>query len=139
MGWYVLVCLVTVVAIQSSFAADHDRGADSAEPPSMEPAGRPTDHQVLRWSQTMFWSMVLLLVLAASATAIVVFSRRFKAYLTRDRPPATPSEDVWSMHRLPPEFEDDGGRGSDAGDADGRRHYPPSGPDQGPPDGPSDG
>jgi hypothetical protein len=95
--------------------------------------------EVRRWSETLLWLSVLLLVLFFSAGAIIVFSRRFRAYVLVGRGSPTPCTDVWSMHRLPGEAaarrdaEDDQ---EDGGEDDGR---PLFGPDKSPPDEPSIG
>ena len=71
-----------------------------AAPPS---ARQKTDPRVARWVRALFWSVVLLVVLIFAAIAIVVFSRRYRRYLLRGRQAPTPSDDLWTMHRLPPE------------------------------------
>jgi hypothetical protein len=81
------------------------------------------------------WLSVLLLVLFFSAAAIIVFSRRFRAYMLVGRGGPTPYTDVWSMHRLPGEAAA-GREVEDGGEDDDR---PMFGPDQSPPDEPSVG
>jgi hypothetical protein len=49
----------------------------------------------------MLWGVVLLVILVFAAAAIVVFSRRYSAYLARKRSAPTPVDDVWSMHHSP--------------------------------------
>ncbi len=94
---------------------------------------------VRRWSETLLWLSVLLLVLFVSAVAIIVFSRRFRAYLSVGRGRRTPCTDVWSMHRLPGESA--AGRGGEADREDGGEDddRPMFGPDKSPPDEPSIG
>jgi len=79
--------------------------------PNDVPAGqtpaRNDPAAIARWSQALFWTIVLLIAFCFAAAAIVVFSRRFRAYLTRRRPEPTQYVDAWSLHRLPPEPQPD--------------------------------
>ncbi|GJQ25848.1 MAG: hypothetical protein HBSAPP02_08800 [Phycisphaerae bacterium] len=61
------------------------------------------DPRVWRLNQIVLWSVVLLLVFCVGAAAVVHFSRRYRTYLLRERSQPTPDDDVWAMHRLPPE------------------------------------
>lgn len=71
------------------------------------------DPRAIRWRKTIFWSTIIIFVGVVASIAIVRFSRRYAAYLKDDPPPPTASEDVWSMHRLPPgALEEHGGDGS---------------------------
>jgi hypothetical protein len=67
------------------------------------PTRKKTDARVARWVRTLFWSMVLIVVFIFAAIVIVIFSRRYRAYLLRGRTTPTPSEDLWVKHKLPPE------------------------------------
>jgi hypothetical protein len=67
------------------------------------PARKKTDPRVARWIRTLYWSLVLIVILLFAAIAIVVFSRRYRAYLLRGRQKPTPSDDIWAMHKLPPD------------------------------------
>ena len=42
----------------------------------------------------------MLVILVASVSAIIVFSRRFAKYLRPESTEPTPSDDVWTMHKL---------------------------------------
>lgn len=58
--------------------------------------------ELLRWRQTFFWGIVLLIVFMISAGVIIRFSIRYRRYLLsgkKEKP--TPTEDVWKMHKLP--------------------------------------
>jgi hypothetical protein len=59
------------------------------------------NQRLLHWRQVFFWAGVLLFIFFTSAWVIIRFSKRYRSYLLRERPPPTPSEDVWRMHRLP--------------------------------------
>jgi len=78
---------------------------------SPEPATRPAalddDPRVIRWSQTFFWAIVLLFVFLIAAWVIVRFSLRFRRYVLGGHSPPTPDSDVWKMHKLPEEPDDD--------------------------------
>ena len=70
------------------------------------PTSRPSlrdDPRAIRWRKTIFWSSILIFVGIVGSIAIVRFSRRYADYLKDDPPAPTASEDVWSMHRLPPD------------------------------------
>lgn len=69
------------------------------------PADLAHDPRMIRWQQTIFWSAVVLLVFLIAAWAILRFSVRFRSYVLRDKSPPTPSDDVWSMHRVPKNVE----------------------------------
>ena len=83
--------------------------APSATQPASQAVRPRDDPRVIGWTRTLFWSLVLFLILGAAVISLAVFSSRYKAYLrqltTRRR--ATPSEDVWSMHRAPMDDESD--------------------------------
>ncbi len=122
-----VAAIFVVVSVELSFAADGVIGQmpNSNVGPVSQPAGhltassatQPTsqavqprdDPRVIGWTRTLFWSLVLFLILGVAVISLVVFSRRYRAYLqqltTRRR--ATPSEDVWSMHRVPMDDESD--------------------------------
>jgi hypothetical protein len=55
----------------------------------------------------LVWLLLLLLLLflvfTVATLALVRWSRRFRAVITRRPHPPTPSDDVWRMHRLPEE------------------------------------
>jgi len=59
-------------------------------------------NEAARFSETLLWSLVVLVAFFFAAGAIVVFSRRFRTYLTGGRrSDPTPSDDVWQMHKPP--------------------------------------
>jgi hypothetical protein len=62
------------------------------------------DPRYRRWQNAMTWGLVILITFVTAAAAIVVFSRRFRRWIGREKKKPTPSEDVWAMHKLP---EDD--------------------------------
>jgi len=85
-----------------------------------QPAKTKPPLKLIRWWQSIGWGVFLLVILTASAGAIIVFSRRFRAFLTRQAGPPTPSNDVWSMHKLPDEADANHRRDQDDGaDDDG--------------------
>lgn len=72
-----------------------------------------------RWWFTMGWGLLILVTFFTGATAIIIFSRRFRDFLRSESATPTPSEDLWAMHKPPPidenvfeEFE----KGRDAAD-----------------------
>ena len=82
--------------------------AENASPEheaTSQPASIQDDPRVKRWWPAMIWGTMIVLALVVASCAIVIFSRRYLAYLTRGRTESTSSEDVWSMHKLPDEFE----------------------------------
>ncbi len=67
-----------------------------------QPVSTRRQTELLRWRQTFFWGVVLLIVFLISAVVIIRFSIRYRRYLLsgkKARP--TPTEDVWKMHKLP--------------------------------------
>jgi hypothetical protein len=55
----------------------------------------------------LLWTAVLLFVFLVGSFAIHRFSRRYRAYLLRKPASPTASEDVWRMHRLPEEWDEE--------------------------------
>jgi len=84
----------------SSFAIRYSPLAISS--PSSRPATLRDDPRAKRWRDTLFWSLILFLILIVASVAIIRFSRRYLTYLRGQKPDApTASQDVWSMHKLP--------------------------------------
>ena len=81
-------------------------GSNRPEPATSAATTRPVrlidDAQVSNWWRSFVWAMVLVLVFVFGSLAIIVFSRRFRAYLTGRPQEHTPCDDVWQMHKLPP-------------------------------------
>ncbi len=69
------------------------------------PAGVPIGPQQLR--QMLFWTIVVLIIFVFASLAIRRFSRAYKANLLRSPARPTASEDVWKMHRLPADDDDE--------------------------------
>ena len=114
-AWYLLpaffvlalTCHPADLALAQTPASQESPGvrAPASSAPTTHPAVKKPDPRVLRWSRAMFLTLVLLVIFLFSALAIMVFSRRYQAYLARGRRRPTPSEDVWSMHQLPPDSD----------------------------------
>ena len=115
----IALCLLSLFAPSQSSAGHRPANlagitvlADAASMPTTTsaPTSRPSlrdDPRAIRWRRTIFWSAIVIFIGLVGSVAIVRFSRRYAAYL-KDGPPApTASDDVWSMHRLPPEATDD--------------------------------
>jgi len=84
--------------------------AAPASAPSSQPVGLKDDPRYQRWRVTITWSLVILIAFVTAASAIVVFSRRFRRWLGREETKPTSSEDVWAMHKAPenpPDLEPD--------------------------------
>ena len=65
-----------------------------------QPAHNDPQLELARWWQSFGWGLLLLTIFAAAASAIIVFSRRYGKYLQSESREPTPSDDVWSMHKL---------------------------------------
>ncbi len=65
------------------------------------------DLQVRNWWRSFIWAIVLVFVFVFGSLAIIVFSRRFRAFLTGRPQKPTSCDDVWRMHKLPPDANDD--------------------------------
>lgn len=57
--------------------------------------------------QLLFWSLVFVLIFTVSTYAFLRWSRHFRRLILRGPRQATPSEDVWSMHRLPEDWREE--------------------------------
>jgi len=53
----------------------------------------------------LFLLLLLVLMFGVASLAFLRFSRRFRRWLLRRPTPPTPADDVWAMHRLPPELD----------------------------------
>lgn len=137
----VISALVVFVISAMSLGRDPDGSAvpprvDSAREAASDASAASVDVRAVRWSESLLWIAIVLLVLVVSASAIVVFSRRFRSFLLRGKRKPTPNSDVWSMHQLPEELRIDDGGGPDRGGGetdDGRSRFDPN---EDPPDGP---
>lgn len=98
--------------------------ADAAPGPTTtapEATTRPSlrnDPRAIRWRKTLFWSTLIIFVGIVASIAIVRFSRRYADYLRDDPTAPTASEDVWSMHRLPPNAVEDATGDAASNDSD---------------------
>jgi len=59
------------------------------------------DPRYRRWRFAITWGLVILIMFVTAAAAIVVFSRRFRRWIGREKKVPTPDEDVWAMHKPP--------------------------------------
>lgn len=77
--------------------------ADAA--PGSSATTQPTtlrdDPRYRRWQTALTWGLIILITFVTGAAAIVVFSRRFRRWIGREKKKPTPDEDVWAMHKLP--------------------------------------
>ncbi len=86
-------------------------------PAATQPARLADDPRLLRWWHTMFWTLIILVVFVSGAIAIIVFSRRYRQYLSQTtRHEKTEFVDVWKMHKVPEDVdiepdEEEGGSG----------------------------
>lgn len=69
-----------------------------------EPGSLALAHAIQR---ALFLLILLVGVFAVASYAFIRWSRRYRQWLLRTPPPATPDEDVWAMHRLPDEEDED--------------------------------
>src|ERR1041384_138600 len=56
-----------------------------------------------RLATALIYASLLLLIFVVASWALLRFTRHYRTYLIRGKRAATPSEDVWAMHRPPPE------------------------------------
>ena len=60
------------------------------------------DPRIKRWRITLLYGAILLIVFITAATAIIVFSRRWRQWIRGGRKAGpTNADDVWAMHHLP--------------------------------------
>lgn len=102
---------VSAVQGVSDKAAD---GATADGSTATQPARMADDPRLYRLGHTVLWSLVLLLVFISAAIAIIVFSRRYRQYLSQStQHEKTEYVDVWKLHKVPqnldiePDEEDD--------------------------------
>ena len=135
----ILVLSAVAFVINVSATRSYCQTPEAVSPSATAPAETVDAPRVARWSESLLWISVLLLILFVGIGAIIVFSRRYRAYLlVGDRKP-TPDTDVWSMHRLPQEDDRDHDDRSDRGYDDTGEGRAPFGPDKSPPDEPTIG
>jgi len=65
------------------------------------------DKKLRAIQQILFLLIVLVIIFSTASIAFLRWSRRFRRWIFYKPQPATPDEDVWAMHRLPPEFGED--------------------------------
>ena len=79
----------------------------SCDVPNVWPAASGDSATAVAQARYVLWGLLLLVVVVlgvtATALALVRWSRRFRARLLRRRRPAPPYDDIWRMHRLPDE------------------------------------
>jgi hypothetical protein len=79
-----------------------NHAASSGDDADSQPVSTRRQTELLRWRQTFFWGVVLLIVFMISAGVIIRFSIRYRRYLlSGKKAKPTPTEDVWKMHKLP--------------------------------------
>ena len=61
--------------------------------------------QAIRY--VLFWLLIIVGIFSIGTLAMIRWSRRFRRRLLRKSPPPTEAEDVWTMHRLPTEGNED--------------------------------
>lgn len=75
------------------------------------PVPEPSVDQKLADARAIQQILLLLLVLvgifSVASFAFLRWSRRFRRWMFYKPQPATPDGDVWAMHRLPPEFNEE--------------------------------
>lgn len=76
------------------------------------------DPRTKAWWMAIGWGTVLLVLLITCSAAIIIFSRRYKTYLVHGERTPTPNEDVWAMHRVPEELNDEWRNGADRNNGD---------------------
>ncbi len=80
------------------------QGLTLAAAPLTQPVPNPLSaRDVMRMAT---WGVLLVIILVTAMAAIRRFTRRYRAYLLRKRTPPTASDDVWKMHRLPSDDEE---------------------------------
>jgi len=109
------------VATRAIDAGESNGACILAQATTSRPEKMLEDARVRRWWLTMGWGLVIIVAFFAGAGAIVVFSRRYQAYLQRKRSSPTVVDDVWAMHVAPDPDDvlDDGVGDSDGGSAGG--------------------
>lgn len=99
------VCVLSLYLPLSATAIAQSAPPPSATVATSQPLRKGTVQSpprpgITRWWQSIGLGILLLVILATSVCAILVFSRRFKEYLKSESREPTPSDDVWPMHKL---------------------------------------
>lgn len=98
-----------------------DKAADGAKaggPAATQPARMADDPRLKRLGHTVLWSVVLLLVFISAAIVIIVFSRRYRQYLSQStRHDKTEYVDVWKLHKVPENLDIEPDEAGDEEDA----------------------
>ena len=108
------IALDSPLAVGQTAADGVAPAASNGDDAASQPVSTRRETDLLRWRQTFFWGVVLLIVFVISAAVIIRFSIRYRRYLLsgkKARP--TPTEDVWKMHKLPDGAIDKIGRDED--------------------------
>lgn len=96
-----------LMASQSQDSVSRQGGDTSATTAPTRPMELARDQRMVTWRIIFFWSIVLLIVFVVGAGVIIRFSERFKSFIIRGERRPTPTEDVWAMHKVPEELNDD--------------------------------
>ncbi|MCG8407342.1 MAG: hypothetical protein MI923_19260 [Phycisphaerales bacterium] len=100
----ILASLLLLPSAETTLKAQFRGNSDGT---TSRPATMNDDPRVRAWWQVMGWGLLLIVIAITCSAAIIIFSRRFKKYLTGGASTPTPSDDVWAMHRLPEERDDE--------------------------------
>ena len=105
---FLLACVVCCVSAPSNAqtapaATSGEQAAAPVSPTTSQPTDAPDKTEARQLSKTLFWSFIIFLVVIFAAVIIVMFSRRFKAYINPKTHSHAPTQtyDVWAMHKLP--------------------------------------
>jgi hypothetical protein len=98
---------IVLIIIGFGLIVHHQEQLESgqiSQPPLTAEARALTARQL---KQVLFFLVVLVGIFSVSVYAFLRWSRSFRRSLLRRPHPPTPADDVWSMHRLPPDVENE--------------------------------
>lgn len=107
-GWIVLPLMLVflhLILMAGVAMADSQGPGPGNEAAASQPATTPDQQALGRTLRNVLYILLVLVVLfAVSSYAFILWSRRYKRWLLRHPTQPTPHQDVWPMHKLPPEL-----------------------------------
>lgn len=82
----------------------HDLSEMKSQSQPVSPERLQKTAVVIQW--VLFFCIILILIFLVSLLFLMHWTRRFRAQLFRRKPAPTPVIDVWSMHKLPDDLDD---------------------------------
>ena len=106
--WSLMVAFIGLMWMAGGVVADSQGSGADSEVAASQPATTSDTQALGRTLRNILYILVVLVgVFVVSSYAFIRWSRRYKRWLLREPTHPTPHEDVWPMHKLPPEDDED--------------------------------